>query len=105
MISVQTASTIKPIKACTAVAAGISGHRVMGLGYVAGIMKDQPDDAKDQPRQQYEKVRMRVNLLAHELTENFSVLTDKWVWKVVHKIHRKQNYMQCAASRLGGAYV
>jgi|GEM_PF-4411888 hypothetical protein len=105
MISVQTASTIKPIKACTAVAAGISGHRVMGLWCVAGIMKDQPDDAKDQPRQQYEKVRMRVNLLAHELAENFRVLTDKLVWKIAHKIHLKQKYMQHAASRLGGDYV
>eukprot|EP00003_Mantamonas_plastica_P014325 TRINITY_DN24854_c0_g1_i1.p1 TRINITY_DN24854_c0_g1~~TRINITY_DN24854_c0_g1_i1.p1 ORF type:complete len:103 (+),score=2.48 TRINITY_DN24854_c0_g1_i1:28-309(+) len=93
------------MKACAAVTTGISGHRVPGLWRVARVMKDQPDDAKDQTGQQYEKVRMRVNLLAHELTENFSVLADKLVWKVVHKIHRKQKDMQHAASRLGGDYV
>ncbi|MBW6419306.1 hypothetical protein [Celeribacter sp. PS-C1] len=107
MKSVKTAvtATIKPIETSVGVTTGISEHRVPGLWLVARVMKNQPDDAKAQTGQQHEKVRMRVNLLAHELTENFSVLTDKLVWKVVHKIHRKQKYMQCAASRLGGAYV
>lgn len=107
MRSVKTAvtATINPIETGAVVNAGISKHRVSGLWCVARVMTNQPDNAKDQTGQQHEKVRMRVNLLAHELTENCTVLTDKLVWKVVHKIHRKQKYMQCAASRLGGAYV
>ncbi|SDF33526.1 hypothetical protein SAMN04488117_103368 [Celeribacter baekdonensis] len=105
MKSVKTAAIVKPIKACAAVATGISGHRVLGLWRVARVMKDQPDDAKDQTGQQYEKVRMRVNLLAHERAENFRVLTDKLVLKIAHKIYLEQKYMQHAASRLGVDYV
>ncbi|WP_321364961.1 hypothetical protein [uncultured Celeribacter sp.] len=107
MMSVKTTvtATIKPIETGAAVNAGISKHRVSGLWRVARVMKNQPDDAKDQTGQQHEKVRMRVNLLAHELTENFRVLTDKLVLKIAHKIYLEQKYMQHAASRLGGAYV
>ncbi|WP_460272381.1 hypothetical protein [Celeribacter sp. ULVN23_4] len=107
MMSVKTAvtATIKPIETGAAVNAGISKRRVPGLWRVTRVVKDQPDEAKDQTGQKYEKVRMRVNLLAHELTENFRVLTDKLVLKIAHKIYLDQKYTQHAASRLGGAYV